>query len=306
MMDSLLEFGECIHSCLFKLGTDMEKIKILSAGLENLLGEGNALLSPDGNFVDLLKRWAEVASQYEMWKRELCKLADNEHIFTDMSIKETLAFCDELTSRASSLSEWCAWLRTRQKAEVLGLQPLIAAAVSGIVPAGTLLDAFEVNYARWWLNRTVEDIPCLRRFVVCEHENVIVKFKNLDESIRTMASQCVRANMPERSELLNAAPHEWRILKKQMTLKKRHMPIRQLLSSIPTLLHKLTPCFLMSPLSIAQYLEAGQHIFDVVIFDEASQIPIWDALGAMAHGRHVIVVGDQKQLPPTNFFSTGG
>lgn len=302
MMDSLLEFGECIHSCLFKLGTDMEKIKILSAGLENLLGEGNALLSPDGNFVDLLKRWAEVASQYEMWKRELCKLADNEHIFTDMSIKETLAFCDELTSRASSLSEWCAWLRTRQKAEVLGLQPLIAAAVSGIVPAGTLLDAFEVNYARWWLNRTVEDIPCLRRFVVCEHENVIVKFKNLDESIRTMASQCVRANMPERSELLNAAPHEWRILKKQMTLKKRHMPIRQLLSSIPTLLHKLTPCFLMSPLSIAQYLEAGQHIFDVVIFDEASQIPIWDALGAMAHGRHVIVVGDQKQLPPTNFF----
>jgi AAA domain len=58
----------------------------------------------------------------------------------------------------------------------------------------------------------------------------------------------------------------------------------------------------MSPLSIAQYLPTHQALFDVVIFDEASQIATWDAVGAIARGRQTIIVGDPKQLPPTNFF----
>jgi len=65
---------------------------------------------------------------------------------------------------------------------------------------------------------------------------------------------------------------------------------------------KLAPCVLMSPLSIAQYLPTHQALFDVVIFDEASQIATWDAIGAIARGRQTIIVGDPKQLPPTNFF----
>ena len=68
------------------------------------------------------------------------------------------------------------------------------------------------------------------------------------------------------------------------------------------MLPRLKPCLLMSPLSIAQYLPAGHQIFDVVIFDEASQITTWDAIGALARGKKVVVVGDPKQLPPTNFF----
>lgn len=59
----------------------------------------------------------------------------------------------------------------------------------------------------------------------------------------------------------------------------------------------------MSPLSVAQYLDAGHSQFDVVVFDEASQIPVWDSVGAIARGQQVVVVGDTKQLPPTSFFS---
>ena len=87
-----------------------------------------------------------------------------------------------------------------------------------------------------------------------------------------------------------------------MSKKKRHMPLRELMKSIPSALTKLTPCLLMSPLSIAQYLSAGASAFDVVVFDEASQIPVWDAIGAIARGKQVVMVGDPKQLPPTNFF----
>ncbi|WP_333981941.1 AAA domain-containing protein, partial [Pseudomonas aeruginosa] len=87
-----------------------------------------------------------------------------------------------------------------------------------------------------------------------------------------------------------------------ITKKTRHLPLRELMSKIPDALTKLTPCLLMSPLSIAQYLAANSSVFDVVIFDEASQIPVWDAIGAIARGKQVVMVGDPKQLPPTSFF----
>ena len=83
------------------------------------------------------------------------------------------------------------------------------------------------------------------------------------------------------------------------------MPLRQLFSNIPTVLTKLTPCVMMSPLSIAQYLPADSQAFDVVIFDEASQIPVWDAIGAIARGRQVVIVGDPEQLPPTSVGERG-
>ena len=85
----------------------------------------------------------------------------------------------------------------------------------------------------------------------------------------------------------------------------RHLPLRQLFGKIPTVLTKLTPCMMMSPLSIAQYLPPDAKPFDVVIFDEASQMPVWDAIGTMARGRQVIVVGDPEQLPPTNIAQRG-
>src|SRR6185437_6904270 len=64
----------------------------------------------------------------------------------------------------------------------------------------------------------------------------------------------------------------------------------------------IKPCFMMSPISVAQYLAPGTMEFDLVIFDEASQVEPADAFGAIARGRQVVLVGDEKQLPPTNFF----
>src|SRR5262245_61186798 len=85
-------------------------------------------------------------------------------------------------------------------------------------------------------------------------------------------------------------------------MRRRHIPPRQLFQRIPNLLHQLKPCVLMSPISVAQYLDAAHPSFDLVVFDEASQVPTWDAVGAIARGAEVVVVGDPKQLPPTNFF----
>jgi superfamily I DNA and/or RNA helicase len=88
-----------------------------------------------------------------------------------------------------------------------------------------------------------------------------------------------------------------------MNKKSRHMSLRTLIQKMPTVLSRLSPCLMMSPMSVAQYLDAAHPLFDVVVFDEASQIPVWDAIGAIARGRQLIVAGDPKQLPPTNFFA---
>src|SRR5207249_253294 len=92
------------------------------------------------------------------------------------------------------------------------------------------------------------------------------------------------------------------ILRHQMGLQRPSRSIREMIGAMPESFGKLAPCVLMSPLSIAQYLPTHQALFDVVIFDEASQIATWDAVGAIARGHQTIIVGDPKQLPPTNFF----
>jgi Superfamily I DNA and RNA helicases and helicase subunits len=91
-------------------------------------------------------------------------------------------------------------------------------------------------------------------------------------------------------------------LKHQISLQRPSLSIRNLIELMPTTFTKLAPCMLMSPLSVAQYLPSNQAQFDVIIFDEASQITTWDAVGAIARAQQSVIVGDPKQLPPTNFF----
>ncbi|HEX6532122.1 MAG TPA: DUF3320 domain-containing protein, partial [Nitrospira sp.] len=82
-------------------------------------------------------------------------------------------------------------------------------------------------------------------------------------------------------------------------------PVRQLAQEMGHDFTRLAPCMLMSPLSIAQYLPADHELFDLVIFDEASQIAPWDAIGSIARGKQVVIAGDPRQMPPTSFFNRG-
>ncbi len=92
-------------------------------------------------------------------------------------------------------------------------------------------------------------------------------------------------------------------LRRECEKKSRIKPVRTILQNIEPLLPSMKPCFLMSPLSVAQYLPADlQNKFDMVVFDEASQIPVADAIGAIARGNQFICVGDRMQMPPTAFF----
>jgi hypothetical protein len=102
--------------------------------------------------------------------------------------------------------------------------------------------------------------------------------------------------------LIQANDSEAAILMKEAAKKRRLMPIRALLQKIPNLLVKLKPCLLMSPISVSQFLSPETAKFDLILFDEASQIVPEDAIGSIYRGKTIVVAGDNKQLPPTSFF----
>ncbi|MEG1473587.1 MAG: AAA domain-containing protein, partial [Christensenella sp.] len=93
------------------------------------------------------------------------------------------------------------------------------------------------------------------------------------------------------------------ILKRELVKQRKIKPIRKLFREIPNLLLTLKPCLMMSPLSVSLFLEADSYMFDTIIFDEASQVCTENAIGAISRGKQVIIAGDSKQLPPTNFFT---
>ena len=221
----------------------------------------------------------------------------------DLPPRALVRALDELGAAEGQLQDWVRWCSLRAQAEGRGLGPLAEALEEGRI-AGDAVRAFERAHARWWLPLAIDAAPVLRGFLHWEHDERVRAFRRIDEAHQAAAADQVRARLahglPDRGGVArNSALGQ---LKHQLGLQRPSKTIRALMADMGGTLTRLTPCVLMSPLSVAQYLPAGQAAFDIVIFDEASQITTWDAIGAVARARQSIVVGDPKQMPPTNFF----
>ncbi|MHC4378872.1 MAG: AAA domain-containing protein, partial [Planctomycetota bacterium] len=202
--------------------------------------------------------------------------------------------------------DWSALVEACTDGRALGLAPLVEAYLSGEIAREQLAAVHEHSAAVALWERAIAADERLRRFRGFEHAAVVERFQLLDERHAELARDRVAQVLSERVPDLGAPGAEMDLLRRQFQLKRRHRPLRQLFQEMPETLRRLKPVVLMSPLSVARYLDPGIEPFDVVVFDEASQIPPWDAVGAIARGRQVVVVGDSKQLPPTTFFDTLG
>lgn len=205
----------------------------------------------------------------------------------------------------TSLNDWCAWRNARDAARAIGLVDLVAAFEGRAINRDELEPAFERGFAQRWIPAVADTSPAIRGFHPDSHDAAVLAFRQSDKAVLRAGGDVVYAKLaagtPNRGGSVSSRS-ELGILMRELNKKARHMPTRRLIESLPTLLPRLKPCFLMSPLSVAQYLDASVPPFDLVVFDEASQIPVWDAVGAIARGTAVVVVGDSKQLPPTAFF----
>ncbi len=136
------------------------------------------------------------------------------------------------------------------------------------------------------------------------HEQLIREFCELDRERLRLSSHRVRRAHAERAiAVMNAEPSQEALVRREAAKKTRHLPLRKLLAKAPDVLTALRPCWMASPLSVSQLLDADRRYFDVVIFDEASQVLPEDAIPALLRAERVVVAGDKYQLPPTTFFA---
>lgn len=307
-IEPALQFFEALSNSLASLASTPETLAQVKAPISLLLGDSNVLLEPAGAIAGAGRTYAQTLGEFNKAVATFATasgIPQDEHDTLSTLLPSQIAERARLVARDSNrLRDWCAWRKVRKHAMALGLGPLVAGIEQGSVMLGTVKDAFETDYCRWWLNAVVDGDEILRTFVSAEHEKRIHDFRELDQKFITLTQQWVHAQLsaglPSPTKVSQGS--EWGLLRYEMQKKSRHLPLRELMSKASSAIMRLTPCLLMSPLSVAQYLPAETADFDVVVFDEASQIPVWDAIGAMARARQVIMVGDPKQLPPTTFF----
>lgn len=171
--------------------------------------------------------------------------------------------------------------------------------------ASELVPAFIKTFYTEWLNE-VYDRTSLGSFSSTEVDQQLQKFRQLDRQQQEYAKVAIQHEVTKRHprmELSHAKNSEQTVLRREINKSQRHIPLRKLFEESASLVTTLKPCFMMSPLSVAQYLQYGTIEFDAVIFDEASQIMPQDAVSSLIRGNQTIIAGDTKQLPPTSFFN---
>lgn len=181
-----------------------------------------------------------------------------------------------------------------------GLEEVRMQISSGKLACPTAEEVFTLLRSERVLNNILRNHPELESISGSERTTTVEKFKQKDEELRVLAAREVALKHFE------GIPRGVRgtvgVVRGELVKKRRHMPIRKLLDTAGDVVAALKPVFLMSPLSVAQYLKPGGVTFDLLLIDEASQVKPQDALGAIFRARQIVVVGDQKQMPPTSFF----
>lgn len=223
-----------------------------------------------------------------------------------MNMSELEAFARSLVNDQVALARLPELFRLFQGLKRRGLGPLVEEMRRRSPSTSTALECLDFV----WLSSILETVqltdPRIGAFDGAAHSSTVIDFQEADVAHIRSASQRVRRAVAERiTAARDAFPEESAVIEREARLKQRHMPLRQLFQKAPNVLGALKPCWAMSPLVVAQLLPA-QKCFDVVIFDEASQVTPADAVGALLRADRAVVAGDPHQLPPTSFFSTSG
>ena len=206
-----------------------------------------------------------------------------------------------------SLLDWCQFQRSLQPLENGPLNSFIDTAAKEQLEPELLGIAFERLYLQSVIDHVFHQRDELGQFSTRDHEAQMLAFAKCDKQWIADTGHRLRSQLEEGQVATNfkaASSSQIGILQSELRRKRGGRPLRRLFADAVTALQRIKPCMMMSPLSVAQFIEPGTMDFDVVVFDEASQVEPADALGAIARGKQLLLVGDPKQLPPTQFFQT--
>ncbi|WP_431710461.1 DUF4011 domain-containing protein [Glutamicibacter uratoxydans] len=195
-----------------------------------------------------------------------------------------------------------AWVKFQQIAQQLSSavsEEAITRLLSGCYSAEQMIKDFEVGLVEELLAERLETTS-LDNFDPVRHERKITEFNRLSKLKRRQACHLIPDEIIRRREEYKSVNHA-RLKPLREAIKPGRLRTRELMNEFFYVITRVTPCVLSSPDSVARFFPADNARFDIVIFDEASQIRVADALGAIGRSTSVIVVGDSQQMPPTSF-----
>jgi hypothetical protein len=210
-----------------------------------------------------------------------------------------------LIENIDMLAPWCMYKKTAKALDESGLTFITDALENGSVTSENIIDSFEKNIYKNFLQTNIPLDPVLARFSAGVSEEKSESLRLAMEEFSKLTKEAIKSKLISRLptastegslslEVANFA----RLSKANL----RGVGLRKLFEEIPELMKRIAPCVLMSPITVSQYLQAENGLFDLVIFDEASQIPTAEAICSIARAKSAVIVGDPKQLPPTSFF----
>lgn len=305
IIESILECHPADHNfCgMIAKNSDLNSQKNLEHTLDNLHFIVSDAKKSENSILNKLvfhKPAIHFAKKHPLWKSlsEQAYVEDHES-FDDM--------CDSLSRWSNNQHNLLNWLQYCRRVACIYKYPVgekvIAYYINNKKSGKATADAFRKGYLASMASAQISSKESLRFFEGRLFAEVIEEYRKINKSYHelvqkelccSLAQNANEAIMENNNDLIN--------LQSMIATNGRGCSLRMIMNSCFGIISKITPCMLMSPLSVAQFLELDGDLFDLIIFDEASQMPTCDAVGAIARGKSFIVVGDPKQLPPTSFF----
>jgi len=261
-------------------------------------------LNINKDFIEACNKFQDDLTQYGDVDKEW--LFGDTNSNTDLSmVRNSILQC---LHNLNYLITYCDYYHVREKGIKLGLSKIIKSIETEKISIEESGSLYKLAVYDSMARDIITNNPKLKSFTRSAYEGMRSRFaaldrnniKNFRDRIAYKASRCKIPSGIGHGPVKDYS--ELALLDKELQKQKRHIPIRQLVKRATNALKAMKPCFMMSPMSVAQYLEPGQIYFDLVVMDEASQLKPEDALGAIARANQLIIVGDPKQLPPTTFF----
>ena len=279
-----------------------------SRALWNRFGSNDFLHTRCGRQEDrtLVQQFCRGYEAFETARQKLNDLLDPADVESEDWLDAQLALAHAIREHQDHLKEWITYTAIEQEAAEAGLANVTACYRAG-ADHEMVYPAYQKALLFALICDAIDVSPSLNAFSGAVFNEKIEQYKRADREWMALSQQEVYCRLAAKVPNFTreaAQSSELGILQRCIKSGGRGTSIRKLFDQIPNLLPRLCPCMLMSPISAAQYLDPKREPFDIVIFDEASQLPTCKAVGVLARGRNAVIVGDPKQMPPTAFFAT--
>lgn len=281
---------------------------------DNELTIGNIVYLSDSDFenskMDFSDHAKELSLSVSSFKNLIIEIQND---FDRSIISFDVIPLDDLLARmqmcmysSDKIENWIRFSILLKQLEAQELDNFIDCIIARQIPRELVVSSFKRAFYKQWINQVIHANPVLSNFTRISQDKAVEQFAKKDALQFEISKAQIRAELSAKRPSLDitAGGSAVSILLREGEKKRKQKSIRKLLKETGDLIQVIKPCFLMSPLSVSTFLNDNDISFDTIVFDEASQIFPWDAIGSVYRGKQLIVVGDSRQMPPSNFFNT--